>query len=89
MDLGSLASDSNFIVLRHRSYLMTKMMMDPSLNETEVMADFIQGWYGHKGAVVIDAYMRAFYQSALDTDTYLRSACQIHPRVEKLWPHSL
>jgi len=56
---------------------MTKMMMDPSLNETEVMADFIGGWYGPKGAAVIDAYMRAFYQSALDTDTYLRSACQI------------
>lgn len=45
--------------------------MDPSLNETEVMKDFLQGWYGPKGAPVIMAYMQAFYESALATNTYL------------------
>jgi hypothetical protein len=45
--------------------------MDPSLNETEVMDDFINGWYGPKGAPVIKAYMQAFYDSAVETNTYL------------------
>ena len=59
------------------SYIEVEMLsvwlvvMDPSLNETEVMNDFLQGWYGPKGAPVITAYMQAFYNSALATNTYL------------------
>ena len=47
-------------------------LMDPSLNETEVISDFMTGWYGQAGSQVVYAYMAAFYQSAIQTDTYLR-----------------
>ena len=50
---------------------MTKLMMDPSLNETEVMDEFVRGYYGPLGAPVIRHYMSAFYQSAIETNTYL------------------
>jgi hypothetical protein len=63
-----------------KSYVMTKLLMDPSLNETEVMADFIDGWYGAQGAPVIWAYMHAFYESALATNTYLSIFLGVTPQ---------
>jgi hypothetical protein len=36
-----------------KSYLMTKLLLNPGLNETQVMEDFLIGWYGREGAIVI------------------------------------
>lgn len=43
------------------------------------MNDFVQGWYGPQGGPVIVAYMQAFYQSALETNTYLSIFLGIKP----------
>ena len=51
--------------------LVCKLLFDPSLDETAVMNDFLDGFYGVVGAETVRSYMQAVHAAASQTSTYL------------------
>ena len=54
-----------------RSYLVLRLMYDPTLDEATLMRDFLGGFYGEAGAPAVAAYISIFEQSAADTGVFL------------------
>ena len=54
-----------------KSYIICKLLFDPSLDETVVMNDFLDGFYGIVGAETVRSYMQALRAAATQTSTYL------------------
>ena len=54
-----------------RSYLVLRLMYDPSLDEGALISEFLAGFYGPAGAPAVAAYIATFEQSAADTGVFL------------------
>jgi hypothetical protein len=54
-----------------RSYLVLKLMYNPSLNQSVLTTDFLNGFYGAIGAPTVAAYIANTSESAAETNFFL------------------
>jgi len=59
--------------IRMRTYVMSHLMWDPSLDEHALRADFINGYYGEAAAPIIQEYLNLLVKRVEDTGIYLKA----------------
>eukprot|EP00933_Yihiella_yeosuensis_P037382 TRINITY_DN31290_c0_g1_i1.p1 TRINITY_DN31290_c0_g1~~TRINITY_DN31290_c0_g1_i1.p1 ORF type:complete len:600 (-),score=105.29 TRINITY_DN31290_c0_g1_i1:11-1810(-) len=53
-----------------KTYVMAKALWDPSVNSSQVIAEFVQGYYG-QGAAAVNSYIELFLGSERSTKFYM------------------
>jgi len=62
--------------VRMRTYLLSHLMWDPSLDENALRDDFLNGYYGEKAAPILKEYFQALVYRVVESGFYLRCGSQ-------------